>query len=113
MAAALLALAAAGRISCNLSLEMDALASASVVLAGNLLNVAMPFEFLGGLVITLYKMLIGDIFQWVPLLFPRVSSRLPSGSSAPSSSAHRPVRPHPPVGDTVSSSFSGLGAWPL
>jgi hypothetical protein len=64
-AVAALFLAFVARLKCNYEVEVKAEAVASVLLFSNLLIVLMPFRYIGELVITIYRMFVGDIFRFV------------------------------------------------
>ncbi len=53
------------RLKCKDHTEIDAAAVASVLLFANLLIILMPFRFIGELVITIYRMFVGDIFRFL------------------------------------------------
>jgi hypothetical protein len=53
--------AAAARIMCKDSYELNLLATASIVLCFNFINVMLPFRFFGPLVIMIYKILREDV----------------------------------------------------
>jgi hypothetical protein len=52
------------RLCCNDRLELTALAVASILLFSNILNILMPFKYIGVLVIIIFRMLVGDIFRF-------------------------------------------------
>jgi hypothetical protein len=64
-AVAALFLALVARLRCDHEVEVEAEAVASVLLFSNLLIVLMPFRYIGELVITIYRMFVGDIFRFV------------------------------------------------
>jgi hypothetical protein len=64
-AVAALFLAIVARVKCDHEVEVEAEAVASVLLFSNLLIVLMPFRYIGELVITIYRMFVGDIFRFV------------------------------------------------
>jgi hypothetical protein len=59
--AALILSAAAARIMCKDSHELNLLAAASIVLCFNFINVMLPFRFFGPLAIMMYKILREDV----------------------------------------------------
>jgi hypothetical protein len=65
VAAVLLAAAGAARVACWGASEAGLLAAASVVLFSNLLNLLIPFHSVGALVITVYRMLVGDMSRFL------------------------------------------------
>ena len=67
LAALLLAVSGASRLAGWGRLEADGLAAASVVLFFNLLHVLTPFRFFGGLMVTVHKMLRGDVPRFMVL----------------------------------------------
>jgi hypothetical protein len=50
------------RVKCEDHMELEAEAVASVLLFANLLILLMPFRYIGELVITIYRMFVGDVF---------------------------------------------------
>ena len=54
----------AARLACDGAAERVALALGSACLFGNLLNVLMPFKFVGCLVITLLNIIVGDVCRF-------------------------------------------------
>jgi hypothetical protein len=59
--AGLIAAAGGARAMCKDSVELMCLAVASIVLCFNLINVLMPFRLIGELVVTMYKILRGEV----------------------------------------------------
>jgi hypothetical protein len=53
------------RLQCKDMRELEAEAVASVLLFDGLLIVLMPFRFIGELVITVYRMFVGDVFRFL------------------------------------------------
>ena len=53
------------RVVCWTSAEINLLALASLLLFTNMLLVLLPFQYIGALIITVYKMLIGDITRFL------------------------------------------------
>jgi hypothetical protein len=63
--AGLIAAACGARAMCQDSAELMCLAVASIVLCFNLINVLMPFRLIGELVVTMYKILRGDVAHFL------------------------------------------------
>jgi hypothetical protein len=56
-------------LCCWHKIHTEAMAVASIFLFCNLLNVLLPFKFIGVLLITIYKMLVGDITRFCLVFF--------------------------------------------
>jgi hypothetical protein len=65
LAAAALAAAAAARCAACVDVELEVLAVAGLLLYCNLLNLLLPFKSLGALIITVQRMLAGDVLRFV------------------------------------------------
>jgi hypothetical protein len=63
--AGLIAAVGGSRAMCQDSAELMCLAVASIVLCFNLINVLMPFRLIGELVVTMYKILRGDVAHFL------------------------------------------------
>jgi hypothetical protein len=62
--AVVLLIAGVSRLSCDDKLELTALSVASVLLFSNILNILMPFKYIGVLVIIIFRMVVGDVFRF-------------------------------------------------
>ncbi len=62
--ALMLTLILAALLRCDESLETLSVSIATAYLFGNLLNVPVPFKLVGGLVITLFNILCGDVIRF-------------------------------------------------
>jgi hypothetical protein len=69
LGAVLIISAAAARLQCKDSHELNLLAAASIVLCFNCINVMLPFRFFGPLVITMYKILREDVCRLLSVYF--------------------------------------------
>ena len=59
--------AAAARLACHDSAELNLLATACIVLCFNLINVLLPFRFFGPMVIMMYKILREDVGRFLSI----------------------------------------------
>jgi hypothetical protein len=69
VAATALMTAGVALVGCWHKTHAEAMAVASIFLFCNLLNVVLPFKFIGVLLITLYKMLVGDMARFCLVFF--------------------------------------------
>ena len=53
------------RIQCSEQQELRLLAVGSILLFCNALNVLVPFRYVGEMVITVYRMIVGDVFRFL------------------------------------------------
>ena len=57
------------RVQCWTDSEICLLAAASITLFCNALSVLVPFRYVGEMVITVYRMIVGDIFRFLTVYF--------------------------------------------
>ena len=67
LGALLIVCAAAARLACHDSAELNLLAIACIVLCFNLINVLLPFRFFGPIVIMMYKILREDVGRFLSI----------------------------------------------